>query len=137
MRAIGAGGFRPTAIPAAREAASLCCRQTVLPLSRALHLLQYFGHFSPSVLPAALASFHSAAHLRWPSRAAIWLTVGSRFAAPSRFLDLRLPVSSPSAGVDACARRSRRRLGPAYLWRRQAPRARKPAVSRRCRSGDS
>src|SRR5215213_8395366 len=59
MRAIGAGGFKPAPFRAAREAASLCCRQTVLPLSRALHLLQYFGHFSPSVLPAALASFHS------------------------------------------------------------------------------
>src|SRR4051812_35121992 len=92
MRAMGASGFKPAPF-----------RQTVLPLSRALHLLQYFGHFSPSVLPAVLASFHSAAHLRWRSRAAIWLTVGSRFAAPSRFLDLRLPVSSPSAGVDACA----------------------------------
>src|SRR5436190_9139731 len=83
--------------------ASLRCYQTVLPLSRALHLLQYLGHFSPSVLPAAFASFHSAAHLRWRSRAAIWLIVGSRFAAPSRFFDLRLPVFSPSAGVDACA----------------------------------
>src|SRR5215203_5803713 len=123
MRAIGAGGFKPAPFRAAREAASPCCRQTVLPLSRALHLLQYFGHFSPSVLPAAFASFHSAAHLRWRSRAAIWLTVGSRFAAPSRFLDLRLPVSSPSAGVDACATT----IAPsAYLWRRQAPRARKP-----------
>jgi hypothetical protein len=32
-------------------------------LSRLLQALQYFGHFIPfSILPAALASFHSAPH---------------------------------------------------------------------------
>jgi len=49
-------------------------------LSRLLQSLQNFGQVAPfSILPAAFASFHSAAHFFCRSRAAIWPALGSLF----------------------------------------------------------
>ena len=50
-------------------------------LSRLLQSLQNFGQLDPfSVLPEAFASFHSAAHFFWRSRAASCPALGSLFA---------------------------------------------------------
>jgi hypothetical protein len=56
-------------------------------LSRLLHALQYFGHFLPfSILPAALASFHSAAHFFSRSCAASCPGVGGFFVLTRFFI---------------------------------------------------
>ena len=59
--ALGTSGSRKFASLAARDERSLSCASRAL--RRLLHALQYCGHFIPfSILPAALAAFHSAPH---------------------------------------------------------------------------
>jgi hypothetical protein len=69
-----------------------------------LQALQYFGHFMPvSTLPAALAAFHSAAHLLCRSLVASCFGDRSFFDAPSLLRRERRDGASLS-GEAACAR---------------------------------
>src|ERR1019366_3011267 len=81
-------------------------------LRRLLQALQYFGHFIPfSILPAALASFHSAPHFFSRSRAASCPGVGGFFVLACFFSGAAGCVGSvPRRSVSAAeaARRSGR-----------------------------
>ena len=90
--------------------------QALLPLSLVLHWLQNFGHFMPSAtLPPALAVFHSAAHLRWRSRAAICPTDGS-FFSPFAALLLRERRAGVAGSDWACDAPGEALVAGALVW---------------------
>jgi hypothetical protein len=88
-----------------RSNSSIALRKPALgavPLQARVALAPVLRPFEPVCLAGGLGLFHSAAHLRWRSRAAIWLAVGSRFEALAFFFERRLFAGSSAAG-EACA----------------------------------